>query len=121
MTGFTFVEYSMSGKWQELLKEIAPQVRRAAILRDPTLPAGIGQLGAIQSVAPSLGVETSPIDTRDAGEIERSITDFARTPNAGLVVVAVLGAIVNRKLIITLAAQHSPRCTFKSFLQETVA
>jgi putative ABC transport system substrate-binding protein len=106
VTGFTFVEYGMSGKWLELLKEIAPRVTRAAILRDPTLAAGTGQLGAIQSVAPSLGVETSPIDTRDAGEIERSITDFARTPNAGLVVVAVPGAIVNRKLIITLAAQH---------------
>ena len=106
VTGFTFVEYGMSGKWLELLKEIAPRVTRAAILRDPSLAAGTGQLGAIQSVAPSLGVETSPIDTRDAGEIERSIADFARTPNAGLVVVAVPGAIVNRKLIITLAAQH---------------
>jgi ABC-type uncharacterized transport system substrate-binding protein len=106
VTGFTFVEYGMSGKWLELLKEIAPRVTRAAILRDPTLPVGTGQLGAIQSVAPSLRVETSPIDTRDAGELERSITDFARTPNAGLVVVAVPGALVNRKLIITLAARH---------------
>src|SRR5262249_28327346 len=106
VTGFTFVEYGMSGKRLEFLKELAPRVTRVAILRDPPLPAGTGQLGAIQSVAPSLGVETSPIDTRDAGEIERSITDFARTPNAGLVVVAVPGAIVNRKLIITLAAQH---------------
>ena len=115
VTGFTFVEYGMSGKWLELLKEIAPRVTRAAILRDPTLAAGTGQLGAIQSVAPSLGVETSPIDTRDAGEIERSITDFARTPNAGLVVVAVPGAIVNRKLIITLAAQHRlPAVYFQS-------
>jgi putative ABC transport system substrate-binding protein len=106
VTGFTFVEYGMSGKWLELLKEIAPRMTRAAILRDPTLAVGIGQLGAIQSVAPSLGVETSPIDTRDAGEIERSITDFAHTPNGGLVVVAVPGLIVNRKLIITLAARH---------------
>ena len=115
VTGFTFVEYGMSGKWLELLKEIAPRVTRAAILRDPTLPVGTGQLGAIQSVAPSLGVETSPIDTRDAGEIERSITDFARTPNAGLVLVAVPGAIVNRKLIITLAAQHRlPAVYFQS-------
>ena len=115
VTGFTFVEYGMSGKWLELLKEIAPRVTRAAILRDPTLAAGTGQLGAIQSVAPSLGVETSPIDTRDAGEIERSITDFARTPNAGLVVVAVPGAIVKRKLIITLAAQHRlPAVYFQS-------
>ena len=115
VTGFTFVEYGMSGKWLELLKEIAPRVTRAAILRDPTLAVGTGQLGAIQSVAPSLGVETSPIDTRDAGEIERSITDFARTPNAGLVVVAVPGAIVNRKLIISLAAQHRlPAVYFQS-------
>ena len=115
VTGFTFVEYGMSGKWLELLKEIAPRVTRAAILRDPTLAAGTGQLGAIQSVAPSLGVETSPIDTRDAGEIERSITDFARTPNAGLVLVAVPGAIVNRKLIISLAAQHRlPAVYFQS-------
>ena len=115
VTGFTFVEYGMSGKWLELLKEIAPRVTRAAILRDPTLAVGTGQLGAIQSVAPSLGVETSPIDTRDAGEIERSIADFARTPNAGLVVVAVPGAIVNRKLIITLAAQHRlPAVYFQS-------
>ena len=115
VTGFTFVEYGMSGKWLELLKEIAPRVTRAAILRDPTLPVGTGQLGAIQSAAPSLGVETSPIDTRDAGEIERSITDFARTPNAGLVLVAVPGAIVNRKLIISLAAQHRlPAVYFQS-------
>src|SRR5262245_56206277 len=71
VTGFTFVEYGMSGTWLELLKEIAPRVTRAAILRDPTLAVGIGQLGAIQSVAPSLGVETSPIDVRDAGELER--------------------------------------------------
>ena len=75
VTGFTFVEYGMSGKWLELLKEIAPRVTRAAILRDPTLAVGTGQLGAIQSVAPSLGVETSRIDTHDAGEIERSITE----------------------------------------------
>jgi putative tryptophan/tyrosine transport system substrate-binding protein len=105
-TGFIFIEYGMSGKWLELLKEIAPGVTRAAILRDPTLPVGIGQLGAIQSVAPSLGVETSPIDVRDAGEIERTITDFARTPNGGMIVAAGPGALINRKLIISLAAQH---------------
>ena len=80
VTGFTFVEYGMSGKWLELLKEIAPRVTRAAILRDPTLAVGTGQLGAIQSVAPSLGVETSPIDTRDAGEIERSHYGFRAYP-----------------------------------------
>jgi putative ABC transport system substrate-binding protein len=115
ITGFTFVEYSMSGKWLELLKEIAPRVTRVAILRDPGLAVGIGQLGAIQSLAPTLGVETTPIDTRDPGEIERGITDVGRSPNAGLVVVAVPGAMVNRKLIITLAAQHRlPAVYFQS-------
>jgi putative ABC transport system substrate-binding protein len=96
----------MAGKWLELLKEIAPHVTRAAILRDPTLPVGIGQLGAIQSAAPSLGVETSPIDVRDAGEIERDIANFGRSPNGGLVVVATPTALGHRKLIVTLAAQH---------------
>jgi putative ABC transport system substrate-binding protein len=105
-TGFTFVEYGMAGKWLELLKEIAPRVTRAAILRDPTLPVGIGQLGAIQSVAPSLGVETSPMDVRNASEIERDIANFARTPNGGLVVVATPTALNHRKLIVTMAAQH---------------
>ena len=105
-TGFTFVEYGIGGKWLELLKEIAPGVTRAAILRDPTLPVGIGLLGAIQSLAPSLGMETSPIDVRDASEIERAIADFARRPNSGLVVTPSPAAIVNRKPIIALAAQH---------------
>jgi len=105
-TGFTFVEYGMSGKWLELLKEIAPRVTRAAILRDPTLAAGIGQLGAIQALAPSLGIATTPIDVRDASEIERAIADFSRTPNSGLVVPTSPIAVVNRKLIITMAAKH---------------
>jgi putative ABC transport system substrate-binding protein len=105
-TGFSFIEYGMSGKWLELLKEVAPRVTRAAILRDPSLPAGIGQLGAIQSVASSLGMETSPIDVRDAVEIERAVTDFARTANGGLIVVTGPAAFSNRKLIITLAAQY---------------
>src|SRR5215475_797658 len=105
-TGFTFVEYGIGGKWLELLKEIAPGVTRAAILRDPTLPVGIGLLGAMQSLAPSRGMETTPIDVRDAGEIERAIADFARTPNSGLVVTPSPAAIVNRKPIIALAAQH---------------
>jgi ABC-type uncharacterized transport system substrate-binding protein len=84
VTGFTFVEYGMSGKWLELLKEIAPRVTRVAVLRDPSLAIGPGQLGAIQSVAPSFRVEASPIDVRNADEIERTITDFARTANGGL-------------------------------------
>jgi len=106
VTGFTLVEYGMSGKWLELLKEIAPGVTRAAVLRDPSTGAGVGQLGAIQSVASSLGVETNPIDPGDAGEIERAITDFARMPNGGLIVVTGTGAFLHRKLIIALAAQH---------------
>ncbi|MGB2657773.1 MAG: ABC transporter substrate-binding protein [Pseudolabrys sp.] len=106
ITGFTFIEYGTSGKWLELLKEIAPRVTRVAILRDPTLAVGIGQLGAIQSVAPSFRVEASPIDVRNADEIEHAITDFARTVNGGLIVTASPGGLVHRKLIITLAAQH---------------
>ena len=105
-TGLAYVEYGMGGKWLELLKEIAPHVTRAAVLRDPTLPVGIGLLGAIQSAAPSLGVETSPVDVRDASEIERAIVDFAGKPNGGLIVTASPAAIVNRKLIINMAANH---------------
>lgn len=106
ITGFVTFEYGMSGKWLELLKEIAPGVTRVAILRDPTLPVGIGQLGAIQSVAPSLRVETSPVDVRDANEIERAITDFARKPNGGIIVAASPGALINRKRIIDAAAKY---------------
>ena len=87
-TGFMQFEYSMSGKWLELLKEIAPGVTRAAVLRDPTIASGIGQFGAIQSAAPSLGMEVSPVDVRDAGEIERDIAAFARSSNGGLIVTA---------------------------------
>jgi putative tryptophan/tyrosine transport system substrate-binding protein len=85
-TGFTLYEYGISGKWLELLKEVAPRVTRAAVLRDPALASGGGQLGAIQSVAPSFGVELSPVGVRDAGEIERAITAFARGSNGGLIV-----------------------------------
>src|SRR5207245_8587298 len=77
-TGFTIYEYGMSGKWLELLKEIAPRVTRVAVLRDPAVVSGIGQFGAIQAVAPSLGMELSPVDVRDASEIERGVTAFAR-------------------------------------------
>ena len=85
-TGFTSYEYSLSGKWLELLKEIAPGVTRAAVLRDATLPQGVGLFGAIQAVAPSFGVEVSPIEVRDAPEIERAVTAFARSTNGGLIV-----------------------------------
>jgi len=105
-TGFTLYEYGMSGKWLELLKEIAPRVTRAAVLRDPARAPGIGQFAAIQAVAPSLGVELSPVDVRDAGEIERAITAFARSPNSGLIVTASPSAAVHRKLIVTMAARH---------------
>jgi putative ABC transport system substrate-binding protein len=105
-TGFTIFEYGMSGKWLELLKEIAPRVTRAAVLRDPAIASGIGQFGAVQAVAPSLGVELSPVDVRDAPEIERAVTAFARSGNGGLIVTASPLATRHRDLIITLAAQH---------------
>jgi putative ABC transport system substrate-binding protein len=106
-TGFTSFDYGTSGKWLELLKEIAPGVTRAAVLRDPTIAAGIGQLAAIQAVAPALGVELSPLGVRDAGEIERGVTTFARGSNRGLIVTAGPAAATNRELLVALAAQHS--------------
>ena len=105
-TGFITFEYGIGGKWLELLKEIAPGVTRAAVLRDPAIASGIGQFGAIQAVAPSLGVEVSPVDVRDAGEIERAVAAFARAPNGGLIVTASAFGGVHRDLIITLAARH---------------
>jgi putative tryptophan/tyrosine transport system substrate-binding protein len=106
VTGFSLFEYGISGKWLGLLKQIAPPLMRAAILRDTGLASGSGQLGAIQSVASSLGVEVSPIDVRDPSEIERGVTAFARKPNGGLIVPAGGLAIVHRDLIIALAARH---------------
>ena len=105
-TGFTLFEYGTSGKWLELLKQIAPRVTRVAVMRDPSLTSGTGQLGAIQAVVPSFGVELSPVDLRDAGEIERAITVFAHGSNDGLIVVANPTANVHRELIVTLAARH---------------
>jgi putative ABC transport system substrate-binding protein len=105
-TGFTIYEYSMSGKWLELLKEIAPRVTRVAVLRDPAVASGIGQFGAVQIVAPSLGVNVSPVDMRDAGEIERGVAAFANGLNGGLIVTGSAAAIVHRELIATLAARH---------------
>jgi len=106
VTGFTGYEFAMSGKWLELLKEVAPRVMRAAILRDPSVAAGPAEFAAIQAVAPSLGVELRPLDVRDAGEIERTITAFAQGANGGLIVTGSVWASLHRKLIITLAAQH---------------
>src|SRR5260221_621557 len=105
-TGFTIFEYGMSGKWLELLKEIAPRVTRAAVLRDPAIASGIGQFAGVQTVAPSLGVELSPVDVRDAPEIERAVTAFARSGNGGLIVTGSALASRHRDLIITLAARH---------------
>ena len=105
-TGFMLFEYSLSGKWLELLKQIAPGMTRAAVLRDPAITAGIGQFAAIQAVAPSLGVEVSPINVRDASEIERAVAAFARSANGGLIVTGSASATVHRDLIITLAARH---------------
>jgi putative tryptophan/tyrosine transport system substrate-binding protein len=106
VTGFMIFEYSLSGKWLELLKQIAPSVTRAAVLRDSVNPAGIAQFGAIQAAAQSLGVEVSPVSIRDAGEIERAVAAFARSANSGLIVTPSAGTSVHQNLIIALAAQH---------------
>jgi putative ABC transport system substrate-binding protein len=105
-TGFTLFEYGVAGKWLELLKEVAPGVKRVAVLRDPAIAAGVGQLGAIQAVAPSFGVELSPVDVRNASEIERAVTAFAQTPNGGMIVTGSPSQGIHRELIITLAAKH---------------
>jgi putative tryptophan/tyrosine transport system substrate-binding protein len=105
-SGFIQFEYSLSGKWLELLKQIAPGVTRAAVLRDPAITSGIGQFAVIQSVAPSVGVEVSAINVRNAGEIERAVTAFARSSNGGLIVTASALAVLHRQLIIALAARH---------------
>ena len=115
-TGFMTFEYSISGKWLELLKQIAPGVTRVAVLRDPAIPSGTGQFGVIQAVAPSLRVEVSPVNMRDAGEIERAVAAFARAPNGGLIVTASALAALHRDLIITLAARHKlPAVYFERF------
>jgi putative ABC transport system substrate-binding protein len=105
-TGFITFEYGISGKWLELLKEIAPRVTRVAVLRDSAIAAGSGQLGAIQSVAPSFGVELRPLGVRDAAEIERTVATFASGSNGGLIVVAGAGTAVHRTLIIAMAARY---------------
>jgi putative tryptophan/tyrosine transport system substrate-binding protein len=105
-TGFTNFEYGISAKWLELLKDVVPNLRRAAVLRDPTIIASISQFASIQSVAPSLGVELSPIDTREAGDIERSVAGFAREANSGLIVVTGTSASMRRALITSLAARY---------------
>ena len=104
-TGFTNFEYDFSGKWLELLKQIAPLMTRTAVLRDPANPSGAGQFGAIQAVAQSFGVEASPVNLRDAGQIERDVNAFAQKPNGGLIVTPSSLALVHRELIVTLAAR----------------
>ena len=105
-TGFSAFEYSLSGKWLELLKQLVPNVTRVAVLRDPTLAAGIGQFAAIQAMAPSsFGVELHPIDVRDPAEIKRDITAFASEPGGGLIVTASPQAVTHRDLIISLATR----------------
>jgi putative ABC transport system substrate-binding protein len=106
-TGFLMLEYSLCGKWLELLKEIAPSVTRAAVLRDSTDPAGVGQFAVIQSAAPGVGVDVSPINLRDAAEIERAVAAFAQTANGGLIVTTSALSVVHRDLIVALAAQHN--------------
>ena len=105
-TGFTSYEYSMSGKWLDLLKEIAPGVKRVAVLRDPAVSAGTGQFGAIQTAAPSFGVELSPVNVHDAVAIERAVTAFAHSGNGGLIVTTSASVLARRDLIMRLAARH---------------
>ena len=104
-TGFTNFDYGFTAKWLELLKEIAPRVTRVAFMRDPAIATGIGQFAAMQSVAPSLGIELTALIVRDAVEIERAVTEFARRPNGGLIVPALSQAAVHRDLIVSLAAR----------------
>jgi putative ABC transport system substrate-binding protein len=115
-TGFLTFEFGISGKWLELLKEIAPRVTRVAVLRDTGSSSGIGQLGAIQSAASSFGVELSMVGMSDAGEIERAVTAFARAANGGMIVTGSTPAIVHRELITTLAARHRLPAVYPSSL-----
>jgi len=105
-TGFMEFEYSMGGKWLELLKQIAPSVTRAAVLRDPSQGSGTNQFAAIQAVAPSLRVEVTPVGLHNADEIERAVSAFARSPNGGLIVTAGAATVLHSNLIVTLAARH---------------
>jgi putative ABC transport system substrate-binding protein len=105
-TGFMNYEYSLSGKWLELVKQIAPGLTRVAVLRNAATASGPGQFAAVQAMAPSLRVEVNPVNVRDAGEIERAVADFARAPNGGLIVTASPAAVLHRELIISLAARH---------------
>src|SRR5262245_16512758 len=118
-TGFVQFDYALSGKWLELLKEIAPSLTRAAVLRDPNIPSGIGQFAIIQSVAPVVGMEVGAINVRDAKEIERAVTAFARFPNGGLIVTASALSAAHRETIISLAAQYRlPAVYYRRYFAE---
>ena len=114
VTGFMIFEYSLSGKWLELLKQIAPRLTQAAILRDPVNPAGIAQFGAIQVAAQSLGVEVRPVSVRDAGEIERAVAAFARSANGGLIVTPSASVSIHHDLIVMLAARYKLPAVYSS-------
>jgi putative tryptophan/tyrosine transport system substrate-binding protein len=118
-TGFMAFEYSLGGKWLELLKEIAPSVTRAAVFRDPTIPPGTGMFGAIQSVAPALGIEATPVNLRDADEIRRVLSVFARSGNGRLIVTPSSLSFLHRDLIVALAAQFKLPAVY--FLRPFVA
>jgi putative tryptophan/tyrosine transport system substrate-binding protein len=118
-TGFLQFEYSLSGKWPELLKQIAPSVTRVAVLRDPNITSGIGQFAVIEATAPSLGLEVSAIDVRDAKEIERAIAAFAHAPNGGLILTASALAVAHDELIVALAAQYKlPAVYYRRYFVE---
>ena len=114
-TGFLMFEYAISSKWLELLKQVAPGVTRVAVIRDPANPAGTGQWGAIQAVAPSFGVDLTPLNVREASEIEGALAAFASKPNGGLIVTASTLAGVHHELIISLAARHKLPTTYYEY------
>jgi len=116
ITGFAIFEYAIGAKWLELLREISPRTTRVAVLRDPSVATGPGQFGAIQTAAPSLRMEISPVNMRDASELGRALTAFAQSPNGGLIVSGTPLAQLHRNLIITLAARHKlPAVYFERF------
>ena len=116
ITGFVIFEYAIGAKWLELLREISPSTTRVAVLRDPAVATGPGQFGAIQTAAPSFRIEVSPVNVRDASEIDRAVTAFAQTPNGGLIVTGTPLAQLHRDLIISLAAKHRlPAVYFERF------
>jgi ABC-type uncharacterized transport system substrate-binding protein len=115
-TGFMMFDYNLAGKWVEQLKQLVPGIKRAAVLRDPNLPAGIGQFAVIQAVAPSIGVDVTPISLRDADEMEQAVAKFVRAPNGGLILTAGPTSVVNRDRIIALAARYQlPAVYFERF------